>query len=127
MEAAAAKGSAEPLYRPLDRTKNEIRLLRILPSTQESSASLGLEAASDIVVCKLEYESMDAMEKRKESKAMLANFMDEAVLKMVGLDVSRASEDPSIARERQILKAMMVGVGDQDTSKTFTIAPERLC
>lgn len=60
MEATAAKSSAEPLYRPLDRTKNEIRLLRILPSTQESSASVGLEAASDIVVCELEYESVAA-------------------------------------------------------------------
>jgi hypothetical protein len=126
METTATKSSMEPLYRPLDRTQNEIRLLRILPSTQESSASVGLEAASDIVVCELEYESMDAMEKRKESKAMLTNFMDEAVLKMVGLDVSRALEDPSIAQERQILKAMFGGIGDNDTSKSFTIAPERL-
>lgn len=125
MEATAAKSSAEPLYRALDRTKNEIRLLRILPSTQESSASVGLEAASDIVVCELEYESMDKMEKRKESEAAAVNFMHGMMFKMLGLDI-RASDDPIIAQQQQIAKAMMAGVGDRDTSKTFTITPERL-
>src|SRR4051794_31049234 len=51
--------------------------------------------------------------------------MDGMMFKMLGLDV-RALDDPSMAEQRQIVKAMMAGVDDQDTSKTFTIAPERL-
>jgi hypothetical protein len=43
---------------------------------------------------------MDAMEKRKDGKDMLANVIDEAVLEMFGLDIRKASEDPSIAQER---------------------------
>jgi hypothetical protein len=46
-------------YRPLHHSKNEIRLLRILPPETLSPVDAPLEFAQDILSCELEYESLD--------------------------------------------------------------------
>jgi len=47
-----------PKYRPLDRTRNEIRLLRILPPSSSGPAT-NLHFRSDIVRCEILYCSLD--------------------------------------------------------------------
>lgn len=130
MSANTPKPPAEePLYRPLDRAKNEIRLLRILPSFELAGSTRSLKPASDIVVCKLEHASMDEMQKLKENRAAMGNFMDSMMLKMFGLDTNDG-DDPdqaeSHAAQRQIMQSLMGGVGEIDSKTTFSIGDERL-
>jgi hypothetical protein len=82
-----------PLYRPLDRGRNEIRLLRIKPSTQNPRHRSKLEATTDIIVCELGYESLDAIKEDKqhrEAGQSAAESISTAMMRM--LHIYRDSE-----------------------------------
>lgn len=60
-----------PLYRPLNRSQNEIRLLRILPPASRQvhqNPATVLEFCPDMIECWLEYDSMDII-REKNTKA----------------------------------------------------------
>jgi len=49
-------------YRPLDRSRNEIRLLKILPPENPSTdPNDPLSFSSDMVRCELQYDSLDTL------------------------------------------------------------------
>jgi hypothetical protein len=80
--------TGKSLYRPLDHTKNEIRLLRILPSTQDPDKQMAHEAASDIITCDLEYESMDDIKKMKQERddeELFEQNIDTMMMQMMGI------------------------------------------
>lgn len=54
-------------YRPLDRPRNEIRLLRILPPADDVFTQPNLAFSPDPIECVLEYESLDHMPRRPEA------------------------------------------------------------
>jgi hypothetical protein len=56
--AAGNTTTAQPMYRPMDRQRNEIRLLRILPCSPSSSGS-SLDFSSDVVQCEMKHYSLD--------------------------------------------------------------------
>src|SRR5947209_20489753 len=48
------------IYRQLDRSRNEIRLLKILPPERPSATAHGpLDFSPEIIRCELQYESLD--------------------------------------------------------------------
>ena len=56
--AGGNTNNAQPKYRPMDRQRNEFRLLRILPPSPSSSAS-SLDFNSDVVRCEMRHYSLD--------------------------------------------------------------------
>lgn len=59
---ASAAGTAsigQPTYRSLDRHRNEIRLLKILPPSTSSSSANPLQFSRDVVRCEMQYHSLD--------------------------------------------------------------------
>ena len=69
-EAAA---STSPNYCQLDRSINEIRLLKILPPEASSKAQHDpLALSSEIVRCELQYESLDEIARRTSMRAKYA-------------------------------------------------------
>ncbi|RDW56485.1 hypothetical protein BP5796_13126 [Coleophoma crateriformis] len=90
-ERAASSDLKQPtsssVYRPLDQTKNEIRLLRIIPSTRHQGTRLSHKAASDIIVCELEYESLDEIEednRRRDAEESHENDLYTTAMRMLG-------------------------------------------
>jgi hypothetical protein len=50
--------ASSPTYRPLDRSKNEFRLLKILPPSNHDAPDAGpLDLSQDPICCELQYES----------------------------------------------------------------------
>lgn len=63
----ATIGSIE--YRPMDRSRNEIRLLKILPSIYPPGKAKSLEFNKDIIRVELQYHSFDDLIKSKGSES----------------------------------------------------------
>lgn len=79
MAAASAQSKTQAfVYRPLDRSRNEIRFLKILPSIHTPSSAESLEIGNDPVHCRMEYHSFDkfvadAEEQTRQSNAASQN------------------------------------------------------
>ena len=59
---ATIRQASYPTYRPLDRSKGEFRLLKILPSVNRLEADAEpLDFSQDPVRCQLQYESLDVL------------------------------------------------------------------
>jgi hypothetical protein len=58
-------------YRQLDRSRDEIRLLKILPPEVSST---GLDFSPEVIRCELQYESMDAIKRRTFGRDFLVNL-----------------------------------------------------
>jgi hypothetical protein len=58
-------------YRQLDRSRDEIRLLKILPPEVSST---GLYLSPEVIRCELQYESMDAIKSRTIGRDFLVNL-----------------------------------------------------
>lgn len=58
----------QPKYRPLDRNRNEIRLLRILPPSS-ANATDTLDFNTNVVQCEMESHSLDDLLQQKNSAA----------------------------------------------------------
>ena len=62
---ATIRQAAYPTYRPLDRSKSEFRLLKILPSVNRLEADAGpLDFSQDPVRCELQYTSLEPLAAR---------------------------------------------------------------
>jgi hypothetical protein len=59
---ATVSAASRPTYRPLQRDKNEFRLLKILPPASIREAGAGpLEFSQEPIRCELQYESLDVL------------------------------------------------------------------
>lgn len=101
------RSSASP-YRPLNRTKNEIRLLRILPSVRTPSATHSLDISNDPVRCQLEYHdfeqfSTDEMQKTQSMTTTGRGIKNKN--KIQNKLTSRKTDNADEARTRAINKA----------------------
>ena len=112
-------------YRPLDRSKNEIRLLRILP-LQDSSVDPGnpLSFSSEMIRCELQYESLDKMHSattaRDTSSEWIINYLLQDVLR------SRAEDgqtDVEVLGE-SLRRTMRLGMS-ADRTTNYTMDSER--
>lgn len=68
----ARETCAIPEYRPLDRKRNEIRLLRILPPSPDNATDT-LDFSTDTLRCEMEYHSMDDILQERDSRAVPAS------------------------------------------------------
>src|SRR5436305_10804310 len=78
MAAASAQSKTQAfVYRPLDRSRDEIRFLKILPSIHTPSSAESLEIGNDPVHCRMEYYSFDKFvadaEEQRQSNAASQN------------------------------------------------------
>ena len=112
-------------YRPLDRSKNEIRLLRVLP-LQDSSVDPGnpLSFSSEMIRCELQYESLDRMHSattaRDTSSEWIINYLLQDVLR------SRAEDgqtDVQVLGE-SLRRTMRLGMS-ADRTTNYTMDSER--
>lgn len=67
-------------YRPLNRSRHEIRLLKILPPETSPPVDAPLEFAQDIVRCELEYESLDDMHRGASTQERVEDNIIEYIL-----------------------------------------------
>jgi len=72
-------------YRPLERARHEIRLLKILPPETSSPVDESLDFAQDIVRCELEYESLDDMHRGASTR----DRVEEDILSYLLQDIPR--------------------------------------
>ncbi|KAH8653511.1 heterokaryon incompatibility protein-domain-containing protein [Xylariales sp. PMI_506] len=71
---AGAVPASRPVYRQLDRSKAEFRLLKILPpATRTGSESDPMGFSTEAIRCELQYESLDAIAARSGAKQASIN------------------------------------------------------
>jgi hypothetical protein len=101
------------IYRQLDRSRNEIRLLKVLPPESPSAIAHGpLDFSSDIFRCELQYESLDDIHHRTSERDDVQNYLLDYLLQ----DIQRTSmSDPETATgplmdllKREFSKLLMV-------------------
>jgi hypothetical protein len=95
-------------YRPLDRSRNEIRLLRIFPPAASETLSPGLSLDSDAIQCQLEYESIDAIEELNKQREVADICRTVAVdLLFQGMPEAVSPNNPTMPRIAELLKRGM--------------------
>ncbi|KAF2252795.1 hypothetical protein BU26DRAFT_560147 [Trematosphaeria pertusa] len=103
METSAGQSSppSNP-YRPLDRSRHEIRFLRILPSTCAPSSARSLSINDDPVRCQMEYHDFRKFTPAAKEKSTLAtiasafiNSLDLIIKKMRAYYMSTPSDGPA--------------------------------
>ena len=68
-EEATIPPACSPTYRPLDRNKDEFRLLKILPPAKPLEAGAGpLDFSQEPVRCELQYASLDGLASRRSAE-----------------------------------------------------------
>ena len=71
---ATIRQASSPTYRPLDRSKSEFHLLKVLPSANRLEADArALELSQDLVRCQLQYVSLDVPAERLSVQESLMN------------------------------------------------------
>ncbi|KAJ8064025.1 hypothetical protein OCU04_007866 [Sclerotinia nivalis] len=71
---ATSPPASSPQYRPLNRVKNEFRLLKIFPPANSLlTSSDPLSFAADPIQCELQYESLSVLANRSSSKISSKN------------------------------------------------------
>ena len=71
---ATIRQASYPTYRPLDRSKGEFRLLKILPSVNRLEADAGpLDFSQDPLRCELQYASFDVLAGRSSALESMKN------------------------------------------------------
>lgn len=110
------------IYRQLDRSRNEIRLLKILPP---ESPSIGpLDFSPDVIHCELQYESLDDIYDSICKKNNMYNFLlDNLTQDLPGIDTGDPEVDPRAlidTMRREILK-----VWEVDDESRYEIGAER--
>jgi hypothetical protein len=75
-----------PIYRQLNRSRNEIRLLKVLlPESTSATAQGSLDFSSDIIRCDLQYESLDDIHLRTSGR----DYSQNSILDYIFQDIPR--------------------------------------
>jgi hypothetical protein len=128
LQTPLSQSRGDSIYRPLDRSQNEIRLLKILPPATSEMLGDGLSFASDTIQCQLEYESMDTIQeinKKKESADAAQSIILDLMFQ--GMPEAVSPNDPNMPRIAEILKREMkkkiAASNDLDAVTQYTIDP----
>lgn len=115
-----------PTYRPLDSSRNEIRLLRILPPSKSTRSPRDLEFAPEIVQCQLQYESLDRIEEvNAEASAQDASATRILDFLFDGMPFDSPEQLRSQAALKQSMKRDICANKSKDKSFQFPIHPRR--
>ncbi|KAH8894697.1 hypothetical protein GQ53DRAFT_821055 [Thozetella sp. PMI_491] len=115
--------ATSPKYRELDRSKDEIRLLRILPPEVSCDESAPLELAKSPIYCKLEYESLQVLAGRSRDREDLVNSVIAYLLQDLSSSGSDDTRDTAAAIDqggRQFQRVFSL-----DSGATYEIEPKR--
>lgn len=109
-------------YPRLDRSRNEVRLLKVLPPQQHSSDTL--DFSSDVIRCQLEYENLDLIDAANRA-AYLKDISADRMLNyhFAGLDTSDSSQhNQAISALKQGLRYEVLQ--DSDASISLPCNPD---
>lgn len=122
---ATIRPASSPTYRPLDRNKNEFRLLKILPPASPLEAGAGsLEFSQEPIRCELQHESLDVLANRLSAKQSSVN----SILAYLLQDIPRMRANDTETDTGALMDLLGNRLGSKlsvDEDAVHEIGPER--